>query len=101
MSNDNNENLSQNDNKDDFDELVNKIANLADSGTHTDQAEADAVLASEEDNEPENLDSPDSEDDGFEGANLVTLFDDDGNEYEFELLDYVDYEDKLYQVFAS
>ena len=46
----------------------------------------------------EELSSPDGEDDGFEGANLVSLYDEDGNQYEFELLDYVDYEDKLYAV---
>ncbi|MBO4326841.1 MAG: DUF1292 domain-containing protein, partial [Clostridia bacterium] len=46
----------------------------------------------------EDLNSPDSDDDGFEGANLVSLFDEEGNEYEFELLDYVDYNDKLYAV---
>ena len=39
-----------------------------------------------------------SEEDGFEGANTVTLFDEDGAEYTFELIDYVDFEDKLYAI---
>lgn len=32
------------------------------------------------------------------GVDTVTLVDDDGQEYEFELLDFVDYKDKLYAV---
>ena len=96
----------------DFDELVNKISGLAESASGSDAVpetadtgsadylktdQADAAFSAEL-NETENLDSPDSDYDGFDGANIVSLFDDDGNEYEFELLDYVDYNDKLYAV---
>ena len=42
--------------------------------------------------------SDDGGEDGFEDSNLISLYDDEGNEFEFELLDYVDYEDKLYAV---
>ena len=87
-----------NENNNEFDELVNKIAELTESDQNNVTAAEDQALSSAEDAASENLDSPDSDDDGFEGANLVTLFDDEGNEYEFELLDYVDYNDKLYAV---
>ena len=87
-----------NENNTEFDELVNKIAELTESDQNNVTAAEDQALSSAEDAASENLDSPDSDDDGFEGANLVTLFDDEGNEYEFELLDYVDYNDKLYAV---
>ena len=90
-------NTETNDKKDKFDELVDQIAGLT---AEAETAEADdaqvndsTVLDAQED-----LNSPDSDDDGFEGANLVSLFDEEGNEYEFELLDYVDYNDKLYAV---
>lgn len=33
-----------------------------------------------------------------DGVNTFTLIDDEGQEYEFELLDFVDYKDKLYAV---
>lgn len=38
--------------------------------------------------------------DDFEdnGVNTFTLTDDEGNEYEFDLLDFVDYEEKLYAI---
>lgn len=39
-----------------------------------------------------------TEDDPLESIDTVTLCDEDGNEYQFDLLDYVDYEDKLYTV---
>ncbi len=81
-----------------FDELVNQITELTQSeaGTETDHSSESTVL--EDSAEDGSLDSPDSEYDGFEGANLVSLYDEDGNEFEFELLDYVDYNDKLYAV---
>ena len=41
----------------------------------------------------------DRNDDFFDnGVNTFTLTDDEGNEYEFELLDFVDLEEKLYAV---
>ena len=64
-----------------------KTDNAVEPGNATELAE-DVLDAAEEAVEP----------DGFEGANLVTLFDEDGNEFEFELIDYVDYEEKLYAV---
>lgn len=81
-----------------FDELVNQITELTQSeaGTETDPSSESTVL--EDSAGDGSLDSPDSEYDGFEGANLVSLYDEDGNEFEFELLDYVDYNDKLYAV---
>ena len=33
-----------------------------------------------------------------DGVNTFTLIDDEGREYEFELLDFVDYRDRLYAV---
>lgn len=43
--------------------------------------------------------SSDRNDDFFEdGVSTFTLTDDEGNEYEFELLDFVDLEEKLYAV---
>lgn len=81
-----------------FDELVNQITELTQSeaGTETGPSSESTVL--EDSAGDGSLDSPDSEYDGFEGANLVSLYDEDGNEFEFELLDYVDYNDKLYAV---
>lgn len=81
-----------------FDELVNQITELTQSeaGTETDPSSESTVL--EDSAGDGSLDSPDSEYDGFEGANLVSLYDEEGNEFEFELLDYVDYNDKLYAV---
>ena len=70
--------------------LVNDITAL------TADTEAQAEEAAE--TAEEGSDSPDSEDDGFEGVNLVSLYDEEGNEYFFDLLDYVDYDNKLYAV---
>lgn len=73
-----------------LEKLVNDITALT----------ADTDAAAEDDSEVQNesADSPDAEGDGFEGVNLVSLYDEEGNEYFFDLLDYVDYEDKLYAV---
>lgn len=81
-----------------FDELVNQITELTQSeaGAETDPSSESTAL--EDAAGDGSLDSPDSEYDGFEGANIVSLYDEEGNEFEFELLDYVDYNDKLYAV---
>ena len=73
-----------------LEKLVNDITAL------TADAEAPAEEAAEK--TEESSDSPDSDDDGFEGVNLVSLYDEEGNEYFFDLLDYVDYDNKLYAV---
>ena len=81
-----------------FDELVNQITELTQSETETETDSSAEATVSEDGAGDVSLDSPDSEYDGFEGANIVSLYDEDGNEFEFELLDYVDYNDKLYAV---
>jgi uncharacterized protein YrzB (UPF0473 family) len=82
-----------------LDELVNQIEALTQDEAAAGEAaleenaeEAPAEAGAEEEAESE------IEEDGFEGANIVSLYDEDGNEYSFELLDYVDYEDKLYAI---
>ena len=79
-----------------LDELVNQIEALTQDEAAAGEAaleenaeEAPAEAGAEEEAESE------IEEDGFEGANIVSLYDEDGNEYSFELLDYVDYEDNL------
>ena len=76
-----------------LEELVNQIESL----TQEEAAQDDAALEENVDAAAEEAES-EIEEDGFEGANIVSLFDEDGNEYSFELLDYVDYEDKLYAI---
>ncbi len=71
-----------------LEKLVNDITALT-SGSDVEETPDDA---------DENSDSPDSEDDGFEGVNLISLYDEEGNEYFFDLLDYVDYNEKLYAI---
>ena len=73
-----------------LEKLVNDITAL----TADTEAQAEEAAETAEDGS----DSPDSEDDGFEGVNLVSLYDEEGNEYFFDLLDYVDYDNKLYAV---
>lgn len=43
-------------------------------------------------------DDDDDESDALENIDIVTLTDEDGNDYEFELLDYMDYKEKLYAI---
>lgn len=81
-----------------FDELVNQITELSQSEVNDEADTSVEAPVNEEEADDVSLDSPDSEFDGFEGANIVSLYDEEGNEYEFELLDYVDYNDKLYAV---
>ncbi|MBP5632720.1 MAG: DUF1292 domain-containing protein [Clostridia bacterium] len=81
-----------------FDELVNQITELTQSEAETETDASAEATVSEDGAGDGSLDSPDSEYDGFEGANIVSLYDEEGNEFEFELLDYVDYNDKLYAV---
>lgn len=81
-----------------FDELVNQITELTQSEAETETDTSAEAAVSEDGAGDSSLDSPDSEYDGFEGANIVSLYDEEGNEFEFELLDYVDYNDKLYAV---
>ena len=75
---------------DQLEKLVNDISAL----TGADDAAETAEVAAE----PDGADSPDAEDDGFEGVNMISLYDEEGNEYFFDLLDYVDYDDKLYAI---
>lgn len=81
-----------------FDEFVNQITELSQSEVNDEADTSVEAPVNEEEADDVSLDSPDSEFDGFEGANIVSLYDEEGNEYEFELLDYVDYNDKLYAV---
>lgn len=86
----------------DLDEIVNQIEALTgeDSVNEViDDVEDAAGLSILTDADAENIDADaDVDNDGFEGANIVSLYDEDGNEYSFELVDYVDYEDKLYAI---
>ena len=86
----------------DLDEIVNQIEALTGEGSVNeviDDVENAAGLSMPTDADAENIDADaDVDNDGFEGANIVSLYDEDGNEYSFELVDYVDYEDKLYAI---
>lgn len=55
----------------------------------SDELDQDLFIDDEETEEGEGV---------FDGIDTVSLFDEEGNEYEFELLDYVDYNEKLYAV---
>ena len=81
-----------------LDDLVAKIEALAENDVNNDPGSAENISSGEADETPEDDAQFDSPDDGFEGVNTVSLFDEEGNEYTFELLDYVDFKDKLYAI---
>ena len=93
--NDINETLD-NDNGEKLDALVSELTALTEAAqTVTD---GQTVAEGQTDAEPADGTEFDDDADGFDGVNIVSLFDEEGNQYEFELIDYVDYNDKLYAI---